>query len=72
MPDSRLIFQDVRVDQGFSTTAYLVNPNGPGTASVELSLVTSESIKTKSLEIAAKGIVELNVEEFFEPKGSWS
>ena len=66
VPDSRLIFQDVRVDQGFSTTAYLVNPNGPGTASVELSLVTSESIKTKSLEIAAKGIVELNVEEFFE------
>ena len=66
VPDSRLIFQDVRVDQGFTTTAYLLNPNGPGTASVELSLVTSESIKTKSLEIAAKGIVELNVEEFFE------
>ena len=66
VPDSRLIFQDVRVDGGFSTTAYLLNPNGPGTASVELSLVTSESVKTKNLQIAAKGIVELNVEEFFE------
>ena len=66
VPDSRLIFQDVRVDQGFSTTAYLLNPNGPGTASVELSLLTPESVKTKSLEIAAKGIVELNVAEFFE------
>ncbi len=66
VPDSRLIFQDVRVDQGFSTTAYLLNPNGPGTASVELSLVTPESVKARSLEKAAKGIVELNVEEFFE------
>ncbi len=69
VPDSRLIFQDVRVDQGFSTTAYLLNPNGPGSASVELSLVTPESVKTKSLVIAAKGIVELNVEEFFEGVG---
>ena len=63
---SRLIFQDVRVDEGFSTTAFLVNPNDDEIASVQLSLVTSESTKTKNLQIPAKGMVELDVAEFFE------
>ncbi len=61
----RLIFQDVRLDAGFSTTAFLVNPGVAGT-SVELSLVTGDSVKTKSLEIARKGTVEVDVAEFFE------
>ena len=63
---SRLIFQDVRVDEGFSTTAFLVNPNDDEIASVQLSLVTSESTKTKNLQIPAKGMVEVDVGEFFE------
>ena len=63
---SRLIFQDVRVDEGFSTTAFLVNPNDDEIASVQLSLVTSESTKTKNLQIPAKGMVEVDVAEFFE------
>ena len=69
---SKLIFQDVRVDEGFSTTAFLVNPNNDAPASVNLSLVTSESTRTKNLQIPAKGLVELDVAEFFndvEPVG---
>ncbi len=66
VPDSRLIFQDVRVDKGFSTTAFLVNPSGFDTVSVELSLVTSELTKTKNLQIPPKGLVEVDVGEFFE------
>ena len=70
---SKLIFQDVRVDEGFSTTAFLVNPNDDAPASVNLSLVTSESTRTKNLQIPAKGLVELDVAEFFddvEPVGA--
>ena len=63
---SRLIFQDVRVDEGFSTTAFLVNPNEFDTASVQLSLVTADSTRTKNLQILPKGMVELDVGEFFE------
>ena len=62
----RLIFQDVRVDEGFSTTAFLVNPNEFDTASVQLSLVTADSTRTKNLQILPKGMVELDVGEFFE------
>ena len=63
----KLIFQDVRVDEGFSTTAFLVNPNDLAiAASVNLSLVTSESTRTKNLQIPAKGMVEVKVAEFFE------
>ena len=63
---AKLIFQDVRVDEGFSTTAFLVNPSDFGIASVNLSLVTSDSTKTKNLQIPAKGMVEVEVEEFFK------
>ena len=63
---SRLIFQDVRVDEGFSTTAFLVNPNEFDTATVQLSLVTADSTRTKNLQILPKGMVELDVGEFFE------
>ena len=63
---SRLIFQDVRVDEGFSTTAFLVNPNEFATASVQLSLVTADSTRTKNLQILPKGMMELDVGEFFE------
>ena len=63
---SRLIFPNVRVDEGFSTAAFLVNPNDDEISSVQLSLVTSESTKTKNLQIPAKGMVELDVAEFFE------
>ena len=63
---SKLIFQDVRVDGGFSTTAFLVNPNDLTAASVQLSLVTADSTKTENLQIPAKGMVEVDVAEFFE------
>ena len=63
---AKLIFQDVIVDEGFSTTAFLVNPNDDEIASVQLSLVTSKSTKTKNLQIPAKGMMELDVAEFFE------
>ena len=69
---SNLIFQDVRVDEGFSTTAFLVNPIDDAPASVNLSLVTSKSTRTKNLQIPAKGLVELDVAEFcndVEPVG---
>ncbi len=68
----RLIFQDVRLDAGFSTTVFIVNPNGfmgednPGIADVQLSLVTGDGVKTKSVTIASNGVVELDVAEFFE------
>ena len=54
------------MDEGFSTTAFLVNPNAEGTAFVELSLVTSESTQTKNLQIPAKGLVQVDVADFFE------
>ena len=63
---AKLIFQDVRVDEGFSTTAFLVNPNDFAIASVSLSLLTSESTRTKNLQIPAKEMVEVKVEEFFK------
>ena len=63
---SKLIFQDVRLDEGFSTTAFLVNPNDLTPASVNLSLITSEPTKTRNLQIPAKGLVEVDVAEFFE------
>ena len=43
-----------------------MNPSGFDTDSVELSLVTSESTKTKNLQIPPKGMVEVDVGEFFE------
>ncbi len=63
---TKLIFQDVRVDEGFSTTAFLVNPNDFGIASVNLSLITSASTRTRNLQIPAKGIAAVEVEEFFK------
>ncbi len=43
-----------------------MNPNAEGTAFVELSLVTSESTQTKNLQIPAKGLVQVDVADFFE------
>lgn len=63
---SRLIFQDVRLDSGFSTTTFLINPNESVTTTVQLSLINGASTKIKSIEIVPKGIVELNVEDFFK------
>ena len=54
------------MDEGFSTTAFLVNPNEFATASVQLSLVTADSTRTKNLQILPKGMMELDVGEFFE------
>jgi len=67
LPDSatRIVFNQVRVDAGYSTDIYVINTSG-ATATLELRLLgTGSFLPSRSLVIASKGIARVDPASLF-------
>ncbi len=60
----RIVFNDVRFGEGFSTEVNLINPS-TSQAAVELRLVTPAATFTGNLSLPPRGLARLDVADFF-------
>ncbi len=61
---TRIAFNEVRVDPGFSTELNILNPS-PVAANVDLQLLGGAAPVTRSLQVAARGVVRIDAAQLF-------
>lgn len=64
----RIVFNEVRLEEGFTTELNLINP-GEVEASVTVQLVGADTTRSKSVTLPARGALRADAGEFFQSEG---